>query len=97
MLAGFPDGRADEGPTAVRPSLLGLNIARERGWTAPPVPEPDEPDESDEDGDRNVRPFDKLRSTLLTPVLTKNWGDEQAWKLDQLRARRRLRGRCAPP
>ena len=38
VLAGFPDGRADEGPTAVGPSLLGLNIAQERGWSAPPAP-----------------------------------------------------------
>jgi NADH-quinone oxidoreductase subunit E len=35
VLAGFPDGRADEGPTAVGPSLLGLRIAEERGWKAP--------------------------------------------------------------
>ena len=39
VLAGFPDGRADEGATAGGPSLLGLNIARERGWSAPPVEE----------------------------------------------------------
>ncbi|KRB80232.1 NADH dehydrogenase [Nocardioides sp. Root190] len=35
VLAGFPDGRADEGPTAGEASLAGLRIARERGWTAP--------------------------------------------------------------
>jgi NADH-quinone oxidoreductase subunit E len=35
VLAGFPDGRADEGPTAGEASLVGLKIARERGWTAP--------------------------------------------------------------
>ena len=35
VLAGYPDGRADEGPTAAPTSLLGLNIARERGWSAP--------------------------------------------------------------
>jgi NADH-quinone oxidoreductase subunit E len=35
VLAGFPDDRADQGPTAAGPSLLGLNIARERGWSAP--------------------------------------------------------------
>jgi NADH-quinone oxidoreductase subunit E len=35
VLAGFPDGRADEGPTAAGPSLLGLRIAQEHGWTAP--------------------------------------------------------------
>jgi NADH-quinone oxidoreductase subunit E len=35
VLAGFPDGRADEGPTAAGPSLLGLRIAQEHGWKAP--------------------------------------------------------------
>ena len=35
VLAGFPDGRADEGPAAGPASLLGLDIARERGWSAP--------------------------------------------------------------
>jgi NADH-quinone oxidoreductase subunit E len=35
VLAGFPDGRADEGPTATGPSLLGLRIAQGRGWKAP--------------------------------------------------------------
>ncbi len=35
VLAGFPDGRVDEGPTAGPASLAGLEIARERGWTAP--------------------------------------------------------------
>jgi NADH-quinone oxidoreductase subunit E len=35
VLAGFPDGRVDEGPAAGGPSLVGLAIARERGWTAP--------------------------------------------------------------
>ena len=35
VLAGFPDGRVDEGPSAGAPSLVGLGIARERGWTAP--------------------------------------------------------------
>jgi NADH-quinone oxidoreductase subunit E len=35
ILAGFPDGRADEGVAAGEPTLAGLRIARERGWTAP--------------------------------------------------------------
>ncbi|MFC4565254.1 NADH-quinone oxidoreductase subunit NuoE [Nocardiopsis mangrovi] len=35
VLAGFPDGRATEGPQAGEPSLTGLRLARERGWTAP--------------------------------------------------------------
>ena len=38
VLAGFPDDLADEGPTAGPASLAGLAIAREKGWTAPPVP-----------------------------------------------------------
>jgi NADH-quinone oxidoreductase subunit E len=36
VLAGFPDDLADEGPAAGPASLVGLGIARERGWTAPP-------------------------------------------------------------
>ncbi len=35
VIAGFNDGQADEGPAAGDPSLLGLRIARENGWTAP--------------------------------------------------------------
>ena len=39
VLAGFPDGLADEGPSAGPASLVGLNIAREQGWRAPSVKE----------------------------------------------------------
>jgi NADH-quinone oxidoreductase subunit E len=35
VIAGFPDGRADEGPSAGAQSLLGLRIADEKGWAAP--------------------------------------------------------------
>ncbi|MGC5627448.1 NADH-quinone oxidoreductase subunit NuoE [Georgenia sp. Z1344] len=35
VLAGFEDGRADEGPGAGEASLLGLRIARANGWTSP--------------------------------------------------------------
>ncbi len=35
VLAGFPDGLADEGPSAGPASLVGLKIARENNWTAP--------------------------------------------------------------
>ncbi len=35
VLAGFPDGLADEGVGAGPASLLGLRIAKEQGWTAP--------------------------------------------------------------
>ena len=37
VVAGFNDGRADEGPSAGPASLVGLGIARENGWTAPEV------------------------------------------------------------
>jgi NADH-quinone oxidoreductase subunit E len=42
VLAGFPDNRADEGPTSGTQSLLGLRIAAEKGWAAPPVPGSDQ-------------------------------------------------------
>jgi NADH-quinone oxidoreductase subunit E len=35
VLAGFPDGLADEGPSAGPASLVGLRIAKEHGWQAP--------------------------------------------------------------
>jgi NADH-quinone oxidoreductase subunit E len=35
VVAGFNDGRTDEGPSAGPASLVGLGIARENGWTAP--------------------------------------------------------------
>jgi NADH-quinone oxidoreductase subunit E len=37
VLAGFEDGRVDEGPSAGDASLAGLRIAQERGWSAPDV------------------------------------------------------------
>jgi len=38
ILAGFSDGRADEGPSAGEPSLRGVEIARAKGWTAETIP-----------------------------------------------------------
>jgi NADH-quinone oxidoreductase subunit E len=35
VLAGFDDGRADEGVSAAGASLEGLRLAREKGWRAP--------------------------------------------------------------
>ncbi|GAB3195597.1 NADH-quinone oxidoreductase subunit NuoE [Nocardioides hungaricus] len=40
VLAGYPDGLADDGPAAGPASLVGLRLAREKGWTAP---SPDDP------------------------------------------------------
>ena len=55
VLAGFPDNRANEGVTAGPQSLLGLSIARQRGWAAPPRPEPqaDQTDEQHDDAGEN--------------------------------------------
>ncbi len=38
VLAGFPDGHAEEGVSAGPPSLLGLKYAKERGESAPAMP-----------------------------------------------------------
>ena len=45
VLAGFYDGRAGEGPGAGEPSLVGLRIARDRGWSAPAPDQPERPEE----------------------------------------------------
>jgi NADH-quinone oxidoreductase subunit E len=37
ILAGLPDGQATDGPAAGPADLLGLEIAKERGWAAPGV------------------------------------------------------------
>ncbi len=38
VLAGFNDGHADEGVAAGEPTLRGLALAREQGWSAPEFP-----------------------------------------------------------
>ncbi len=48
VLAGFPDGRANEGPSAGHASLLGLGIAREMNWSAPDPENLPAPVESEE-------------------------------------------------
>ncbi len=42
VLAGFPDDLADEGPSAGPASLVGLGIARDRGWSAPSAQQAEE-------------------------------------------------------
>ncbi|MFV0425560.1 MAG: NADH-quinone oxidoreductase subunit NuoE [Beutenbergiaceae bacterium] len=37
VLAGFEDGRADEGVAGGPSTMVGLELAREKGWTAPAV------------------------------------------------------------
>ena len=49
VLAGFPDGRANEGPSGGPATLLGLSIARENNWSAPDpsnLPTPEETEEA---------------------------------------------------
>jgi NADH-quinone oxidoreductase subunit E len=40
VLAGFSDGRADEGVGAGEATMRGTAVAKERGWTAPAFPDP---------------------------------------------------------
>ena len=60
VLAGFPDGRADQGPGAGTASLAGLKVARERGWHRSgdePGGHPGEPgDQPGEPGDQPGEP-----------------------------------------
>jgi NADH-quinone oxidoreductase subunit E len=48
VLAGFSDGRADEGVGAGEATTRGTVLARERGWTAPPFPAADQAQPSDQ-------------------------------------------------
>ena len=75
------------GPAAGPASLVGLRIARERGWTAP-------------DADASPRPPSRRTTSepdTLTPVLTDNWDDDRAWTLAGLRGARRLRRAARRP
>jgi NADH-quinone oxidoreductase subunit E len=46
VLAGFGDGLAAEGPSAGHASLVGLELAKERGWKAPAADSPRSSEES---------------------------------------------------
>ena len=46
VLAGFSDGRADEGVGAGEPTLAGLRLARDHDWTAPGGEAPEQADGS---------------------------------------------------
>ena len=66
ILAGFPDGQAAEGHTAGEPTLAGLRIAKEQGWT---------PDRRAERHGRNAV------TTILTPELTAHWDEPDSFTL----------------
>jgi len=58
VLAGFPDGRVDEGPGAGHASLVGLTLARENSWTAPTTDEVKAEDDAQGDGQRDPKAID---------------------------------------
>jgi NADH-quinone oxidoreductase subunit E len=47
ILAGYPDGQAGDGPAAGAATLVGLKIAKERGWTAPEAEAQEGPSDRD--------------------------------------------------
>ena len=55
VIAGFDDGRAGEGPSAGHASLRGLEVARDRGWTAPAPDRPSGPQDGDGHGEGEDR------------------------------------------
>ena len=56
VLAGFPDGRADEGSGSGPASLQGLRIARANGWSAPAADAGDGGQGGRTPGDQSYRP-----------------------------------------
>ncbi|MCW2782360.1 MAG: nuoE [Marmoricola sp.] len=75
VLAGYPDDRADEGPSAGHASLVGLKIAREQQWTAPPV-EASGPTEGDMAAEQAVEQADTARAESETKVQEGTEGDK---------------------
>ena len=73
ILAGFPDGQAAEGNTAGGPSLAGLRVAKEQGWT------PDPPD-SENGNSRREREGHEV-TTVLTPELTAFWDEPDSFTI----------------
>ena len=82
ILAGFPDGQAAEGHTAGEPSLAGLRIAKEQGWTPDGGPAGN--------GGAAV-------TTILTPELTAYWDEPDSFTLAGYRRARRLPGAAQGP
>ena len=92
QLAGFfPEDEARTGPTwTVRRRrwrrVRGAQLAADRGWTAPTMPEkaPALP------GGRRRSDHSRTQLDPVTPVLTKRWLSPNSWRLDDLRAARGL-------
>jgi NADH:ubiquinone oxidoreductase subunit E len=79
VLAGFPDGRVDDGPSAGPASLAGLEIARERGWSAPEAPGPVAVEAADSKGEA-VAEADTARAESETVDETSGSGEAAAEK-----------------
>jgi len=75
VLAGFEDGLVDEGPAAAGPSLVGLEIAAEKGWSAPSVAEAKaKPDATPDDKVGAVEQADTSRAESETKAAVSDDG-----------------------
>jgi NADH-quinone oxidoreductase subunit E len=77
VLAGFSDGRADEGVGAGGPTVAGTVLARENGWTAPPMDTGDHHDPTAEavgEGSEQITPG--RDSSVDTPAAPPSGGTE---------------------
>ncbi len=66
VLAGFPDGLADDGPSAGPATLVGLQIANERGDTAPPTTSRRTPQPAEEDQPAQKAPAKRATARKTT-------------------------------
>jgi NADH-quinone oxidoreductase subunit E len=84
VLAGFPDGLADEGVGAGPASLVGLRLAQEQGWTAPEgaskagaTASATADDAGKAPGNTEVTPAsDDAAATKAEPAATRDAGDD---------------------
>jgi NADH-quinone oxidoreductase subunit E len=78
VLAGFSDGRADEGVGAGPATLLGLEVAREHGWTAPEGASAHGTGSSgDTPGNTEVTPgHDEAAADKVEPAADRDEGDD---------------------
>jgi NADH-quinone oxidoreductase subunit E len=74
VLAGFGDGRADEGVGAGPATVRGTLLAKERGWTAPPGKERDRKDHDGKDGGRGGATADQLGPVMASSESTARGG-----------------------
>jgi NADH-quinone oxidoreductase subunit E len=80
VLAGFPDGLADEGVGAGPPSLVGLTLAKENGWEAPQAEAlpPSRSPETEAAADEDARPdtdADRVTASAAPDADTTSDGD----------------------